>query len=119
MTALENVRAPGKIFNDAGSKASKQIQGDFNKSSLERGYLDAVLLSSTEVHAPAKGVDDAGPNALAMVQAPGKGSQEAILEVSRVMLGNIDGNEVAKSHSPGCSTHSVSILDPVNDGLLG
>ena len=35
------------------------------------------------------------------------------------MLGDIDGNEVSKSHISGCSTHSVRLLDPFNDGLLG
>ena len=34
------------------------------------------------------------------------------------MLGDIDGNEVAKSHSSGCSTHSVRLSDPFNDVLL-
>ena len=54
-----------------------------------------------------------------MVQDPGKVSQEAILEVLRVMLGYIDGYEVEKAHSSGCSTHSVRLSDPINDGLLG
>ena len=35
------------------------------------------------------------------------------------MLGDIDGDEVAKAHSSSCSTHSVKLLDPVNDRLLG
>ena len=54
-----------------------------------------------------------------MVKSPGKGPQEEILETSRVMLGGIDGNEAAKAHISGCSTHSVMLLDPFNDGLLG
>ena len=58
------------------------MRGDVNKSSLERGYLDAVLIESTEVHAPEKGVNSVGPKALSVVQAPGKGSKEAILEAS-------------------------------------
>ena len=68
---------------------------------MDRGSLDAVLIASTEVHAPEKGVNNAGPNASAVVQDPVKGSQEAILEASRVMLGGIDGYEFAKSHSSG------------------
>ena len=69
--------------------------------------------------APEKFVKDAGPKASAVVQAPGKGSQEAILEASRVILGDIDGNDVAKSHSSGYSIHSVRLLEPLNDSLLG
>ena len=80
MTASAKVQAPGKGINDAGSKASKQIQGDVYKSYFERGSLDAVLIESTEVHAPEKGVNDVGPKASAVVEAPGTGSQEAILE---------------------------------------
>ena len=38
------VQAPGNGINDGVSKASKQIQGDANKSSLERSFLDAVLI---------------------------------------------------------------------------
>ena len=56
------------------------MQGDVNKSSLDRGSLYAVMIESTEVHAPEKGVKDAGPKSSVVVQAPGKGSQEAILE---------------------------------------
>ena len=93
--------------------------GDVNKSSLERGYLDAFMRASTEVHAPKKGVSDVGPKASVVVQAPGKGSQEEILEASQVMLGGIDGNEVAKAHSYGCSAHNVLLSDPFNDELLG
>ena len=52
------------------------------------------MRESAEVHAPEKGVNDAGPKAWVVVQAPGKGSQEEILEALRVMLGDIDGNEV-------------------------
>ena len=77
------------------------------------------MRASTEVHAPKKSVRGAGPKASAVVQAPRKGSQEEILEASRVMLGGIDGNEVAKAHISGCSTHSVMLLEPFNDGLLG
>ena len=36
-----------------------------------------------------------------------------------MMLGDIDGDEVAKTHSSGCSTHSVRLSEPINDGLLG
>ena len=54
-----------------------------------------------------------------MVQSPRKGSQEAILEASRVMLGDIDGYKVSKVHRSGCSTHSIRLLDPINDDLLG
>ena len=82
MTALTKVKAPGKGVNDAGSKASKQIRCDVNKSSLERVSLDGVLISSTEVHNHEKGINNAGPKASEVVQAPGKGSQEEILEAS-------------------------------------
>ena len=58
------------------------MRGDVNKSSLERGYLGAVLIESTEVHSTEKGINSVGPKALLVVQAPGKGSQEAILEAS-------------------------------------
>ena len=92
MTASAKVQDPGNGVNDAGSKVLKQIQGDVNKSSLWRGSLDAVMRESTKVHAPEKGVNDAGPKASAVVQAPGKGSQEEILEASLVMLGDIYGN---------------------------
>ena len=118
LTVSAKVQAPVKGVNDAGSKALKQMRGDVNKSSLERGSLDAVLIASTEVHVPEKGVNDAVPKASAVVQAPGKGSQETILEASRVMLGDIDGDEVAKAHSSGYYTHSVRLLYPFNDGLL-
>ena len=94
-------QAPGKGVNESELKASSQMKGDVNKYYLERRSLDAVLLVSTEVHAPEKGVNDAGPNALEVVQAPGKGSQEAILEALRVILGDIDGDEVAKVHIYG------------------
>ena len=113
------MQAPGKGINDAGSKALKHMQVDVNKSSLERGSLDAVLIASTEMQTPEMGVNNAGPKALAVVQDSGKGSHEAILEASQVMLGDIDVDEVAKAHSSGCSTHNVRLLDPVNDGLLG
>ena len=119
MVTLANVQPPGKGVNDAGSKASKQMRGDVNKSSLERGSLVEVLIESTEVHAPEKGVNDAVPKASAVLQAPGKGYQEVILEASRVILGDIDGNRVAKVHSSGCSTNSVRLSDPINEGLLG
>ena len=56
------------------------MRGGVNKYSLERGSLKSVLIVSTEVQPPKKGVNDAGPKALLLVQAPGKGSQEAILE---------------------------------------
>ena len=75
------------------------------------------MIVSTEVHAPEKGVNNTGPKALVVVQAPGKGSHEAILEASRVMLGDIYGDKVAKAHSSGCSKHSVRLSDPINDGL--
>ena len=96
-----------------------KVSGDVNNSSLERGFLGAVLIASTEVHAPEKGVNYAGQKASAVVQAPVKGSQEAILEALRVMLEDIDGDEVEKSHSSGWSTHSVRLSDPINDRLLG
>ena len=35
------------------------------------------------------------------------------------MLGGIDVDEVAKAHSSDCSTHSLMLSDPFNDGLLG
>ena len=35
------------------------------------------------------------------------------------MLGDIDGDEVAKLHSSGCFTHSVRLSEPINDVLLG
>ena len=89
------------------------------KTSLETGSLDVFLKASTEVHVPEKGVKNAGLKASAVGQAPGKGSQEAILEASRVILGDIDGDEVTKAYSSGCSTHSVRLSDPINDGLLG
>ena len=94
------------------------MRGDVNKSSLERGYLDAFMRASTEVHAPQKGANDAEPKASAVVQAPGNGSQEEILEASREILGDIYGNEVVKAHSYGYSTNSVRLSDPLNDGLL-
>ena len=83
---------PGKGVNDAGLKASKQMQGNVDNSSLERIYLDTVLIESTEVHAPEKGINNAGPKALMVAQAPLKGSQGEILEVLQVMLGDIDGD---------------------------
>ena len=58
------------------------MRGDVNKSSLERVSLDIVVIASTEVHAPEKGVNDAGPKALTVVQSPVKGPQESILEAS-------------------------------------
>ena len=76
MTALENMQAPGKGVNDAGSKASKQMRVGVNKSCLERGSLEAVMIASTYVHAPEKCVNDVGPKASVVVQAPGKSSQE-------------------------------------------
>ena len=118
MTSSAKVQTPGKGINDVGLKASNNMRGGVNQSSLERGYLDAVFIASTEFHAPEKGVNDAGPNASAVVQAPGKGSQEAILEALRVILGDIDGYEVSKVYSSGCSTHIVRLSDPVNDGLF-
>ena len=36
-----------------------------------------------------------------------------------MMLGDIDGYDIAKEHSSGCYTHSVRLSDPINDGLLG
>ena len=66
------MQSPGKGVNYAVSKASKQKRVDVNKSSLERGSLGAVLIASMEVHAPEKGINNAGPKALAVVQAPGK-----------------------------------------------
>ena len=50
------------------------------------------MRSPTEVHAPKKGVIDAGPKASAVVQDPGKGYQEEILEALQVMLGGIVGD---------------------------
>ena len=50
------------------------------------------MIESTEVHAHEKGINDAGPKALMVMQAPGKGSQGEILESLRVMLGDIDGD---------------------------
>ena len=41
------------------------------------------------------------------------------MEASQVILGDIDGDEVAKAHRSGFSTHSVRLSDPINDGLLG
>ena len=35
------------------------------------------------------------------------------------MLRDIDGDEVTKAHISGCSTHSVKLLDPINDKLFG
>ena len=67
------MQAPGKGVNDKELESSKQIQGNVNKSSFERGSLDAVLIESTEVHTPKKGVNNTGPKASAVVQAPGKG----------------------------------------------
>ena len=63
---------------------------------MESGYLGTVMRASMEVHAPKKGFSDAGPKALAVVQAPGNGYKEEILEASRVILWDIGGNEVAK-----------------------
>ena len=119
MIVLEKVQAPGKGVNAARSNAPKQMRGNVNKFSLERGYLETFMISSTEVHSPKKGVSDAGPKALAVLQAPGKGSQEEILEASRMMLMDIDGSEVAKAHIYGFSTHSVRLSYPFNDRLLG
>ena len=65
MTALENMQAPGKGVNDVGLKASKQIQCDVNKFSLEHVSLDVVMRASMKVHGPKKGVSDAVPKALA------------------------------------------------------
>ena len=115
MKELEKIQAPGKGVNDAVLKALKQMKGDINNSSLERGSLDVVMRASMEVHSPKKGVSDAQPKESAVVQAPGKGSQEEILEASRVMLMDIYGNEVAVAHISGCSTHIVILLDPFND----
>ena len=41
------------------------------------------------------------------------------MEASQVILGDIDGDKVAKVHSSGCYTHSVRLSDPINDRLLG
>ena len=76
------------------------------------------MIASTEVRVPEKSANDSVPKASAVVQDPGKESQETILEASRVMLGDIDGDEVAKLYRSGCSTHSVRLLDPINEGLL-
>ena len=40
------------------------------------------MIEPMEVYAPEKGVKDMGPKASAIVQAPGKGSYEVILEAS-------------------------------------
>ena len=56
VTSLEKVQAPGKGVNDAESKASENMQGSVNKSSLEGGSLDAIMRESTEVYTPKKGV---------------------------------------------------------------
>ena len=95
------MQAPVKGVNDTGSKASKYMQGDVNKSSLERVSLYSVMKAATEVHAPEKGVNGVVLKASAVVQDPGNRSQEEILEASQVMLGDIDGNEVVKEHSSG------------------
>ena len=76
------MQAPGKDVNDAGSKASKKMRGNVNKSSLERGSLEAALMVSMEVHTPEKGVKDAGTKLSVVVQDLGKGSQEEISETS-------------------------------------
>ena len=47
LTSSANVQAPGKGVNDTGLKSSKQMRGDINKSYLECGSLDAVLIEST------------------------------------------------------------------------
>ena len=52
------------------------MRGDVNKSSLERGSLDAVMRASTKVHAPENRVNDEGPKASAVVQDTGKVFQE-------------------------------------------
>ena len=67
---------------------------------MGRGSLDTVLIASTDVYVPKKGVNVAGPKALAVMQAPGMGSQEAILEASQVMLGDIDGVRLQKRTAP-------------------
>ena len=67
---------PGKGVNDAVLKSLKHIRGNVNKSSLERSYLDTVVIASMEVHPPKKGVSNAGPKASAVAKAPRKGSQE-------------------------------------------
>ena len=54
------MQAPGKDVNDAGSKASKKMRGNVNKSSLERGSLHTVFITSMEVHVTEKGFNDAG-----------------------------------------------------------
>ena len=95
------------------------MRGNVNKYSLDCSSLDVVLVVSTEVHTPENGVNEVGQKSSALVQAPGKGSQEEILEALRVMLRDIDRDEVEKAHSSGCSIHSVRLSDPINDGLLG
>ena len=77
------------------------------------------MRASTEVQVPENSINVAGPKSFSVVQAPGKGSQEEILDTLRVMLWDIDGNEVSKLHSSGCSTHSVRLPEPFNDRLLG
>ena len=42
--------------------------------------MDEVMRESTEVHAPEKDVNDAGPKVSEVVQDPGKVPQEEILE---------------------------------------
>ena len=42
-------------------KAFTQMRGGVNKSSLEYGSLEAVLIESTEVNAPEKGDKKMGP----------------------------------------------------------
>ena len=54
------VQAPGKGVNDAGSKSSKHMQGDVNKSSLECGSLGTVVIESTEYDTPENGDNNAG-----------------------------------------------------------
>ena len=72
MTESAKVQDTRKGVSYVGSKASKQIWRDLNKSSLERGSLDAALSYSSEVHTPKKGVKNAEPKALAVVQDTGK-----------------------------------------------
>ena len=69
------MQAIGKGVNEAGLKASEQIQDNINKSSLESGSLGAVLIYSPKVHTSMKGVNNAGPKALTVVQSPGKSLQ--------------------------------------------
>ena len=85
---------------------------------MEQGSPGAALTGSLD-RTNSEGVKAADPKATQEVQAPGKGSRDAVLKALRDMQGGIVCDEVAIAHSSGCSTHSGRLSDQIDDrGLV-